>query len=54
MATLHRQVLNQMGQEICSGKFAPGDILPTEPALAERLQVSRITIRETMKCFKKP
>jgi len=49
METLHRQVLNQMGEQICSGKFAPGDILPAEPVLAERMQVSRITIRETMK-----
>jgi DNA-binding FadR family transcriptional regulator len=49
MATLHHQVLSQMGEDICSGKFAPGEILPTEPMLAERLQVSRITIRETVK-----
>lgn len=49
MATLHRQVLNQMGEQICSGKFMPGDILPAEPVLAEQMQVSRITIRETMK-----
>jgi GntR family transcriptional regulator, galactonate operon transcriptional repressor len=38
-----------MGEQICSGKFAPGDILPAEPVLAEQMQVSRITIRETMK-----
>ncbi|MFM0036949.1 FadR/GntR family transcriptional regulator [Paraburkholderia strydomiana] len=49
MATLHRQVLNQLGEQICSGKFMPGDILPAEPVLAEQMQVSRITIRETMK-----
>jgi len=49
MATLHRRVLDEMGEQICSGQFAPGDILPAEPVLAERMQVSRITIRETMK-----
>ncbi|WP_179405098.1 FadR/GntR family transcriptional regulator [Burkholderia guangdongensis] len=49
MATLHRQVLNRMGEQICSGQFAPGDILPAEDVLAEQLQVSRITIRETVK-----
>jgi GntR family galactonate operon transcriptional repressor len=49
MSTLHQQVLNRMGEQICSGEFRPGDILPTEPILAERMQVSRITIRETMK-----
>jgi DNA-binding FadR family transcriptional regulator len=38
-----------MGEQICSGKFAPGEILPAEPILAEQMQVSRITIRETMK-----
>ncbi|SAK44471.1 GntR family transcriptional regulator [Caballeronia pedi] len=49
MPTLHRQVLNQMGEQICAGKFAPGEILPAEDELAELMQVSRITIRETMK-----
>lgn len=49
MATLHRQVLDKMGEQICAGVFAAGEILPTEPVLAERLQVSRITIRETVK-----
>ncbi|MDR5763201.1 FadR/GntR family transcriptional regulator [Caballeronia sp. LZ035] len=49
MPTLHRQVLNRMGEQICSGQFAPGEILPAEDQLAERMQVSRITIRETMK-----
>ncbi|WP_175775225.1 FadR/GntR family transcriptional regulator [Burkholderia anthina] len=49
MVTLHRQVLNQMGEQICSGQLAPGDVLPSEDELAEQLQVSRITIRETVK-----
>ncbi|HEY3540304.1 MAG: FadR/GntR family transcriptional regulator [Trinickia sp.] len=49
MATLHRQVLNRMGEKICSGQFAPGDVLPAEDVLAEQMQVSRITIRETVK-----
>ncbi|MDR5773685.1 MULTISPECIES: FadR/GntR family transcriptional regulator [unclassified Caballeronia] len=49
MPTLHSQVLNEMGEQICSGKFAPGDILPAETELAEQMQVSRVTIRETMK-----
>src|SRR5260370_19748511 len=49
VATLPRGVLNQRGGQICWGKFARGDILPAEPVLAEQMQVSRITIRETMK-----
>lgn len=31
------------------GQVCAGDILPAEPELAEQMQVSRITIRETMK-----
>lgn len=49
MPTLHRQVLNRMGEQICAGRFQPGDVLPAEGELAEEMQVSRITIRETMK-----
>ena len=49
MPTLHHQVLSQMGEAICAGRFAPGEVLPTEPMLAERWAVSRITIRESVK-----
>ena len=49
MKTLHRQTLNRLGEDICSGIYAPGDILPAEPILGEKLGVSRIVLREVVK-----
>jgi len=49
MRTLHRRTLHQLGEEICSGVYKPGDILPNEPILGERLDVSRIVVREVVK-----
>ncbi|MGF7190579.1 FadR/GntR family transcriptional regulator [Robbsia andropogonis] len=49
MMTVYRQILDRIGEQICAGHFAPGDVLPAEPALAEQMAVSRITIRETVK-----
>ena len=49
MRTLHRRTLHQLGEEICSGVYKPGDILPNEPILGERLEVSRIVVREVVK-----
>ncbi|WP_347557548.1 FCD domain-containing protein [Robbsia sp. KACC 23696] len=49
MLTVFRQVLDRLGEQICSGHFAPGDVLPSEPELAQQLAVSRITIRESVK-----
>ena len=47
--TLYRQVLAQLGKEICSGQYAPGQVIPAEPILCERLGVSRIVVREAVK-----
>ena len=49
MKTLHQQTLNRLGEDICSGIYAPGDILPAEPILGEKLGVSRIVLREVIK-----
>ena len=49
MKTLHRRTANQLGEEICSGVYRPGDILPPEPILGEHLGVSRIVVREVVK-----
>lgn len=49
MRTLHRQALHRLGEEICQGTYCAGDILPAEPLLGERLQVSRIVVREVVK-----
>lgn len=46
---LHSQVVNQLGQLIVSGKLAPGEGLPREDLLAEKLNVSRTALREAMK-----
>jgi DNA-binding FadR family transcriptional regulator len=49
MRTLHRRTLHQLGEEICMGVYRPGDVLPAEPILGERLGVSRIVVREVVK-----
>jgi DNA-binding FadR family transcriptional regulator len=46
---LHSQVVQQLGQLIVSGKLAPGEGLPREDLLAEKLAVSRTALREAMK-----
>lgn len=46
---LHSQVVQQLGQLIVSGKLAPGEGLPREDLLAEKLSVSRTALREAMK-----
>lgn len=46
---LHSQVVQQLGQLIVSGKLAPGEGLPREDVLAEKLAVSRTALREAMK-----
>jgi GntR family transcriptional regulator len=42
---LHVQVSRQIGGEIASGQLRPGDRLPPERVLCERLRVSRVTLR---------
>ncbi|UPG96678.1 FadR/GntR family transcriptional regulator [Luteibacter aegosomatissinici] len=46
---LHSQVVQQLGQLIVSGQLAPGEGLPREDLLAEKLNVSRTALREAMK-----
>ena len=47
--TLHEQVMVQLAAYIRGGKLKPGDRLPPERELAERMQVSRPTIREALR-----
>ena len=42
-------VLNRLLGLISSGEVKPGDRLPSEPVLAERMGVRRITLRESVK-----
>src|ERR1700750_362471 len=47
--SLHNQVVHELGQLIVGGKLAPGEGLPREDILAEKLNVSRTALREAMK-----
>src|SRR5436309_15991956 len=46
---LHEEVMVQLAAYIRGGKLKPGDQLPPERELAERMQVSRATIREALR-----
>jgi GntR family transcriptional regulator, galactonate operon transcriptional repressor len=48
-ATFQEQVLHQLGRDICSGRYRPGQVLPSEVELCERFAFSRIVIREAVK-----
>ncbi len=48
-ATFQEQVLEQLGRDICAGRYRPGAVLPSEPELCERFGFSRIVIREAIK-----
>lgn len=47
--SLHSIVAHDLGARIVSGQLAPGDVLPTEAALSESLDVSRTALREAIK-----
>src|SRR5579864_2973290 len=42
-------VVEEIAQQIISGTFAEGDVLPTEPALCEEFGFSRTVVREGLK-----
>ncbi len=48
-ATFQEQVLDQLGRDICAGRYRPGEVLPSETELCERFHFSRIVIREAVK-----
>lgn len=45
----HHQVLHAVGERILCGVFSPGEIMPSETALSDELQVSRPVLREAIK-----
>ena len=45
---LYAQLRHQLEQAITSGKFRPGEALPSERDLAELSEVSRITVRKAV------
>ncbi|OQY34354.1 MAG: hypothetical protein B6241_05060 [Spirochaetaceae bacterium 4572_59] len=49
--TVVEQVMEHIKELITSGKYKPGDKLPTENELAERFGIGRSSIREAIKIF---
>ena len=47
-STLYARIEEAIATEIAHGEYRPGDQLPTEDALLERFQVSRITVRRAI------
>jgi GntR family transcriptional regulator len=47
-STLYARIEEAIATEIARGEIRPGDQLPTEDALLERFQVSRITVRRAI------
>ena len=45
---MHRQLAQNLREAIGAGKYRAGDQLPTEPELAARHAVSRITARQAV------
>jgi len=46
---LYAQIAESLLDQIESGKFAPGDRLPSERELSERLDVNRLTLRRALR-----
>jgi DNA-binding FadR family transcriptional regulator len=47
--TNHARVVEQLGLAIVAGEFSVGDVLPGDPELQQRFEVSRSVLREAMK-----
>src|ERR1700739_1959332 len=47
-STLYARIEETIAREIAQGEYRPGDQLPTEDALLDRFQVSRITVRRAI------
>jgi len=46
---VHGHTLDQLGEAIVGGRYAPGQSVPPEPTLCEELGVSRTVVREAVK-----
>jgi DNA-binding FadR family transcriptional regulator len=49
MRGLQGRVIDAVGSQIVGGRYAPGDVLPTEAELTEEHGVSRTSVREAMR-----
>lgn len=45
---IYEEIAEQLRKQVAEGKLKPGDRLPSERELAERLQVSRASVREAL------
>ena len=50
---LYEQIVQQIEDSVLNGSLKPGDQLPAERELAQRLGVSRTAVREAVKRFAK-
>src|SRR5438309_1483336 len=49
MTPKYRQVVDKIAQQIASGKYGPGQKLPSEAMLVKRYATSRITVGRAMR-----
>ena len=45
---LYARIADRLAQDIASGRYAVGTVLPKEPDLAAQLQISRATLRAAL------
>jgi len=48
---VHEGIVSQLRQLVTGGRFKPGDQLPSERELAEKLRVSRASVREAIRAL---
>lgn len=48
---MYRQIADALREKISAGELKPGDALPTESILQETYGVSRVTVRQALKCL---
>jgi DNA-binding LacI/PurR family transcriptional regulator len=44
----YKKIFNELAEQIASGRFKPGDLLPSEKALCDQYKVSRITTKKAL------
>lgn len=47
-APMYRKIMQEIMDDISSGIYEPGDLIPSQFDLADRYQVSRVTVREAI------
>ncbi len=52
VAPLHRQIAENLSNQVSSGKLKPGERLPSERQIANQFQASRATVRTALQHLK--